>query len=83
MVEMTEAEPTEDGERFAHWSGYAPGKERPDGDVTALDRDELREEELRLRRGADRARQLGDTSKAEHLLQAADDLHARAERADR
>ena len=73
----------EDGERFAHWSGYTPGKERPDGDVTALDRDELREEELRLRRGADRARQLGDTSRADHLRQAADDLHTRAEQADR
>jgi hypothetical protein len=76
---MTEEAPTGDGECFARRSGYTPGKGNPDGTLTPLDSDELRDEALRFRRGADRALVRGDAETAERLQRAADGLQGRAD----
>ncbi len=71
------------GERegFAYWSGYTPGKRDPDGNLTPLNRDELRAEAARFRRGALRARERGDAAQAARLEMAANDFERRADQA--
>jgi hypothetical protein len=71
------------GERqgFSYWSGYTPGKSNPDETVTPLNRDELRVEAARFRRGALRARERGDAAEAARLHVAANDFEHRADQA--
>jgi hypothetical protein len=71
------------GERqgFAYWSGYTPGKRNPDGTLTPLNRDELRVEAARYRRGALQARERGDAAQAARLEVAANDFQRRADQA--
>lgn len=84
---MTDRPDRGDVGRFAHWSGYGPGKPDDRGAADAglipLNRQELRAEALRFRRGAEAAAADGDGSKAEMLRRAADDLDRRAEAADK
>lgn len=72
-----------DGERqgFAYWSGYTPAKGNPDGTLTPLNRDELRVEAARFRKGALRARERGDAPQAARLDIAANDFERRADQA--
>jgi hypothetical protein len=79
IVAMTGDAPHDGNERFAYWSGYAPAKRAADGTVAPLDRDELRSEAARFRRGADRAAADGDVAMAEKLRIAAADLDRRAD----
>ena len=76
---MTDGTASEDGERFAYWSGYTPGKRTAEGTVIPLDVDELTAEAARFRRGADRATTAGELAKAERLRRAAADLERRAD----
>lgn len=71
------------GERqgFAFWSGYTPGKRNLDGSLRPLNRDELRVEAARFRRGALKARERGDAAQAARLEMAANDFERRADQA--
>jgi len=74
-----EDQPGPNQERFAYWSGYAPGKLSPDGSLIPLGPDELSVEAMRFRRGAYRERQLGNFANATRLDAAADDFQRRAD----
>jgi hypothetical protein len=71
----------EERQSFAYWSGYTPGKRNPDGTLTPLNRDELRAEAARFRRGALRARERGDAAQAARLEVTANDLEHRGDQA--
>jgi hypothetical protein len=73
----------QNGERqaFAYWSGYTPAKGDADGTLTPLNRDELRVEAARFRKGALRARERGDAAQAARLDLAANDFERRADQA--
>ena len=74
---------SEEREGSAYWSGYTPGKRNPDGTLTPLNRDELRAEAARFRKGALRARERGDAAQAARLEVAASDFERRADQANR
>ena len=66
---------------FAYWSGYTPAKGDADETLTPLNRDELRVEAARFRKGALRARERGDAAQAARLDLAANDFERRADQA--
>jgi len=69
----------EQDEGVGYWSGYSPGRRKPDGTITPLGPAQLRDEAARFRRGAERALETGDVARAARLLEAADDIQAKAD----